>query len=412
MLARNMQSALYAQQRLSDQFSSTVIRMMYIARMLAHRKGFKKVTSNNLEVKIGDRTAYAAKVAPDGKVSESKGGLSPVQLKGLQDYIAADKGAKFANAPDVEFRVNGKTLYEMKDGIVVQNDLPTNLRELAKAQKLFPLPVAEKAAPILVALNQQTKDTPLQQVWSAASGLPSEPMTQQAEPIDPIAQPNNPTPTKDPIARESVDKVVSQEQESPMLKQQESSPVAPLNVNDPMLTTAQKFAIAELDGAQSQLKDYDRRISEGMTHLKNDPNVLATRKRVEELQDKLGIKPNLKDSLQAQELFEKASNILTVKGQSEHGNPSSRTWSAGGYTVRQTSQKDLTIMHGTNKVLSYPGDNNKIDVNPSQAKKAIEFFDQANQSLVSEVSKELTTARQANRAKDHQIPGLDLEMNR
>jgi hypothetical protein len=270
MLDRNMQSALYAQQRLSDQFSSTVIRMMYIARMLAQRKGFKKVTSNHLEVKIGDRTAYAATVAPDGKVSESKGGLSPVQLKGLQDYIAADKGATFANAPDVEFRVNGKTLYEMKDGKVVQNDLPANLRELAKAQNLFPLPVAEKADPILVALNQQTKDTPLQKVWSAASGLPSEPMTQQAQPIDPIAQPNDPMPTKDPIARESVAEVVSQEQESPMLEQQETTPVAPLNPNDPTLTTAQKFAIAELDGAQSQLKEYDRRISEGMTHLKND----------------------------------------------------------------------------------------------------------------------------------------------
>jgi hypothetical protein len=69
-------------------------------------------------------------------------------------------------------------------------------------------------------------------------------------------------------------------------------------------------------------------------------------------------------------------------------------------------------MYGTDKVLSYPGDNHKIDVNPSQAKKAMEFFDQANQSLVSEVSKELTTAKQANRAKDHQIPGLDLEMGR
>jgi hypothetical protein len=177
MLDRNLQSALNAQQRASDAMTQALIKFLYLANVLNKRK----TRENRIEVKVGDRPVYAARLNQDGAIIERKGTISSTELKAIQTYAGAKKGQKFEGSPDVEFRVNGKTLFNLKDGVVLQNDLPKEFKQMARDQQLFPVE-AQKPAPILVALNEQTKGTPLQKLWNAAAQMPETPMGSNAPP--------------------------------------------------------------------------------------------------------------------------------------------------------------------------------------------------------------------------------------
>jgi len=306
MLDKNIQTAVHAQQRATDEFTRLMLALLYKANRLPKRQGLKKVTENKLEVKVGDRPAYVAKSNTKGELTESTGSLSATQLKAIQAYIGGDVGQKFENAPEVEFRINGKPLFHLKDGVVLQNDLPAEIKEMAKQQKLFP--VEEKNPPILVSLNGETQDTPLPKIWHSAKGMPSQAMGEDAgEP-----------PSK---------------------------------------------------GGK------------------------------------------LKENINTLELFEKASNVMTMKGvQSDH-DPDIKKWSDGTYQMQQIGDRQFSISRQGTQILAYPGNNSQFDVQSDKVPEALEHFADIEKQMTNAIAQQVSQSKtkELQRTPYRQTaPGLDL----
>jgi hypothetical protein len=264
-----------------------------------------------VEVTFGNEKVYSAlldkdhnhKVAPVNNISDS-------QARFLQEAFSKQKGESLDNPTIQNMRVfvNGEKLYELKEGKVIQNDLPPQFtKTMSDMLQPKPLDLSYSATPAFEPQQPQAKQEVPVEPRPAQQAEREKPKTATASPsatasTTPVAAPSAPTPeaekppvdlknektptvpvaaapvTETPTASEPVAKGVP----APVLKQTQIPPDFGINAAQgidaqKVQATGDSMLIATYGQSERLRSDlnstYERANNPGFEYLRKDPEV-------------------------------------------------------------------------------------------------------------------------------------------
>lgn len=175
-----MSAAEHANQKLAEQI------MVLMAKALREsakryppklRNALSDPTSETkLEISFGGEKAYSAALGPNNQIKATYiNSISDSQARFLQEALSKSKGESLNSSMvrDMRVLVNGKPLFQMKNGNVIQNDLPPSFSK-AIADMVKPRPLEVSLATGLSEPNLSRPDPEGRNAYSASGAVQPE----------------------------------------------------------------------------------------------------------------------------------------------------------------------------------------------------------------------------------------------